>query len=48
MRGLRPDTKTSVEDTTNLLERLARLREQNVIDEDEFERLKAKVLSPVL
>ena len=48
VRGLRPDTKTSVEDTTNLLERLARLREQNVIGEDEFELLKAKILSPVL
>ena len=46
VRDLRPSAGRSVEDTTNLLERISRLREANAIDDDEFQRLKREVLPP--
>jgi uncharacterized protein (DUF697 family) len=42
---LRPSRERSVEATATLLERLARLREEEVIDAEEFEDLKGAVLS---
>ena len=45
VRSLRPSSARPVEETTEVLERLARLREQRVINADEFERLKGEVLT---
>ena len=45
IRNLRSPATRSVEDTTGLLERLARLREQGAVDEDEFERLKREIFA---
>jgi len=40
----RAPAKSSVEETATLLERLARLRDQNVLDATEFENLKRRVV----
>jgi uncharacterized protein (DUF697 family) len=45
VEGFRPSSQKTVEDVTELLERLARLREQNVIGESEFQELKRKILT---
>lgn len=44
VRGLRSD-ESPLEKTTELLERLARLRTEQVIDDDEFRRLKQQALA---
>ena len=45
IRNVRWPATRSVEDTTGLLERLSRLREQGAVDADEFERLKREVFA---
>ncbi len=45
VRNVRPAATRSVEDTTGLLERLSRLREQGAVDQDEFERLKREIFA---
>jgi len=43
IRNVRSPGTRSVEDTTSLLERLSRLREQGAVDPDEFKRLKREI-----
>jgi len=45
IRNVRWPATRSVEDTTGLLERLSRLREQGAVDQDEFERLKREIFA---
>jgi uncharacterized protein (DUF697 family) len=45
VRNIRWPATRSVEDTTGLLERLSRLREQGAVDQDEFERLKREIFA---
>jgi uncharacterized protein (DUF697 family) len=48
IRTLRSPTKPGVEDATALLERLGRLRDQGVLDEAEFDRLKREILAAAI
>ncbi|MDJ0849572.1 MAG: DUF697 domain-containing protein [Myxococcota bacterium] len=44
-RFARPGVRDALDAQTRLLERIARLREEGIIDEHEFARLKARVMS---
>ena len=45
IRSLRPSPRRSIEETTKTLERLARLRDDRVIDASEFDQLKRELMA---